>query len=533
MTSTVFTDFVGPPINAAWLNDVNTKTYADPQIAAISAPTGSSLMGFQQSGTGAVARTTQDKLRELVSVLDFGAKGDGVADDTAAIQAAIAYLTAIGGILFFPTGVYKISSTITWANNITYKGVGYSTSNTKGSVLLFSVTGANASQINNALNSGTFASINFEGLTFVHSALSSGYALLYDTGSSYLNISKCKFNHAGAGSFGVVFDQTEISTIDRCIFEALGNIGTGANIWLANGATPQNPTGAVYYTNRITITNNQINPALGGASATGLRDSGGLVHTIEDNNFNGGGYGIQVVTGANLSIKKNEFEGATVNSIAFTTAAQGATGVEISGNYMLGGVPQLSLASAAIDRLTYSNNVISTSVGVACESGLSAGVSGKIFATQNRQISVGSVPFNNYLERDVDTIGICTLYGSSVAGTQTYVGQTITWRRIGDMCFFNLYLALSAKDVAMAGNTRIGGLPFASKAASATYTSVQIGWASFITLDAGYTQLGAYIPAGQSYIELSEIKSATSVANVAAANIAANSQIMISGMYPI
>ena len=44
---------------------------------------------FIQSGAGAVTRFTQDKLRECVSVKDFGALGDG-ADDTTAILAASA-----------------------------------------------------------------------------------------------------------------------------------------------------------------------------------------------------------------------------------------------------------------------------------------------------------------------------------------------------------------------------------------------------------------------------------------------------------
>lgn len=79
---------------------------ADAVRAEMAAASGAGLVGFQQGGPGAVARTAQAKLRDTVSVKDFGAVGDGVANDTAAINAALAYTYTRSISLYFPAGIY-------------------------------------------------------------------------------------------------------------------------------------------------------------------------------------------------------------------------------------------------------------------------------------------------------------------------------------------------------------------------------------------------------------------------------------------
>jgi hypothetical protein len=63
---------------------------------------------FLASGAGAVSRSTRAKARDIVSVMDFGAVGDGITDDTAAFTTALAAHNTI----YVPPGTYKITSSI-------------------------------------------------------------------------------------------------------------------------------------------------------------------------------------------------------------------------------------------------------------------------------------------------------------------------------------------------------------------------------------------------------------------------------------
>lgn len=79
------------------------------------------------------------KQSNAVNVKHFGAKGDGIADDTAALLAAIAAIPESGGTVYLPAGVYKYTQTLTLEKGITICGEGDTedeTSVRRGSTLL-------------------------------------------------------------------------------------------------------------------------------------------------------------------------------------------------------------------------------------------------------------------------------------------------------------------------------------------------------------------------------------------------------------
>ena len=99
------------------LNQATSETGAGSQFTGSG---GSALIGFLQAGTGAVAETVQAKLRQTISVKDFGAKGDGSTDDTAAFNAFMAALQALGdyscGVVPATQTGYLITDTVHFPN---------------------------------------------------------------------------------------------------------------------------------------------------------------------------------------------------------------------------------------------------------------------------------------------------------------------------------------------------------------------------------------------------------------------------------
>lgn len=111
----------------------------------------------------------------IVNITWFGAKGDGINDDTSAIQAAIDYISNSafdyiitdvtgGGIVIFPRGIFKISDTLLLGQNIRIQGVSKTChdynilNNNGGSVILCSFSDKNKWAISNA----TYFTVNEE-----------------------------------------------------------------------------------------------------------------------------------------------------------------------------------------------------------------------------------------------------------------------------------------------------------------------------------------------------------------------------------
>jgi len=136
-------------------------------ITDLAAITGAALIGFRQSSIGATVRTVDAKLKEEISVLDFGAVGDGVTDDTAAfnlfwqtikaskVQIGPDSYVTIAGLI--PKGTYYIGSSINWTNLNAYN----LEISAYGAVLLGNVAGGNVIDMIGVLGS------HIKGLTIV------------------------------------------------------------------------------------------------------------------------------------------------------------------------------------------------------------------------------------------------------------------------------------------------------------------------------------------------------------------------------
>jgi hypothetical protein len=324
----------------------------DPQLnaPALDAPTASAIERYVRDSIDAA------KVGGRLNVKDYGATGDGVTDDTAAIQSAITAATALNGAeIYFPPGDYKCASSLNLDSlrNITFVGAtgnGAPYSPPPSSQLIYTGTGARfisarsaigctfralSLRYSNALFTGKL--IDFDHATatdacynLIEHCLLSGYAttaigatLVSLNNAIICAIVDCNFQYATVGINGCQVSYSNSHAIERCTF---GNLNTSAIMNAGEKWTVQNCTFELgpraYYDNQV----------------------GGLTRNLTwRDNWHGDGtlvgadtwfsYGTTSMLG--LVIEGNTFNTQWTNTPGIKLT-QGAAGVQITGNQFIG-----------------------------------------------------------------------------------------------------------------------------------------------------------------------------------------------------
>ena len=144
---------VAPPIGTDNIEIVTASTFALDYSNA-------SLVQYDPAGTGAVATNVQAKLRETVSVKDFGAVGDGVADDTQALSNFLNVCRTNKVKGFFNSGTYLISSALD-ISGVDIEGVLGGYNNVDGTIIKGSGGHVIFNQSSAATNNITYSIKNF------------------------------------------------------------------------------------------------------------------------------------------------------------------------------------------------------------------------------------------------------------------------------------------------------------------------------------------------------------------------------------
>lgn len=280
-------------------------------LVALAASNGSSLVGFTQSGTGAVATTVQAKLRETVSVKDFGAVGDGVANDTAAIQAAC---TSAKTVTFESSADnYLVTGTITLSNGTT--------------LLLRGATITQATDQTPIFNANNTDNVTITGGRFVgkseasyNNTPSSQAICIKADNATDLTVTRNQFENFWYSPLMINSGGNRIEFSNNTVK------GPGASV-LGVDVNRRNTTGCTIIGSNLRITNNDIyNTAQGvivGQGSESVVIDGNVIHDIINE------HGIYVDTGVRrLTISNNVIRSTGVNGTGLKVQCYDSFGIQ-------------------------------------------------------------------------------------------------------------------------------------------------------------------------------------------------------------
>lgn len=314
------------------------------------------------SATDTALKAAYAPLRTF-DVKRYGAVGDGLTNDTAAIQAAINAAAASGGDVVFPPGSYKTASALVVKSGVSLRGFG-NVSKIVGSadhdIINDSATPATDLTISDLYLEVAGSSTAGSGIELtacqrvtirnveVYNAWDSIDVL---TGSSDVVVTSCYVH--GARQQGIqVVDSTRVK-VQGNIVDGVGSSNLHHCVYIASGCTDLDASGntlrgaygfgvhcyaSTGTPQRIVVANNTITGCGKGSGTTGGIYAGGSVqcsdYTITGNTINdaGNGAGIDSANVSRLVITGNVVRTCGTHGIALASASGLTCGFTVTGN---------------------------------------------------------------------------------------------------------------------------------------------------------------------------------------------------------
>ena len=450
-----------------------------------------------------------------VNVLDYGVVGDGVANDTAAIQSAVAAIkTAGGGTLYFPKGTYKVvfpaglsaySSLFALPSNtavVFATGAQMNASAVTGSNLFASVFGVDKTAL-------PVTNLRFENIKIAQAAAGGGQelgqAITLESGAdspassiSDVVINGCSFTDFGSAIY--VLQRTSVGASERQVNNVTitNNFGEGnlsfitadgdgmvidSNI--ARGLKPD-PTGSydavsIHSGANISVTNNDFsyygefgvnvrNSPENLCGSSNITITGNVIHSILNKcvgiSLAAGEtvYGIRnvVVSGNNLS-SGNDNNLCTGVLVDFGSAGAGTPldRIAVTGNTFF------NLSSSIIVQSVVGQFIsnVSISGNASHQKATNTGYALKLTAVDTASIAGNTFNYDNTASV-ADPINVNYLYSASFTGNSITVlttdAQSMRFNNLSDVAmsgnqFYGPYFFNTLNDRCVIGNNRFAG----------------------------------------------------------------------------